>query len=91
MIEILHTTLFAIYSAIFPWLFGEGPGDWIYDDGMTSDTQILRTTPHWSFERVGPWLRLNLYIPLFRPVFWWRQTRFLNAALGQIRRVDPDL
>jgi hypothetical protein len=85
MIDILHTTLFAIYSVIFPWLFGEGPATYVHDDSLDNDYSILRSAPHWSFERTGPWFRINLYNPL-RPLFWWRQTKFLNEALEVARR-----
>lgn len=86
MIEILHTTLFAIYSVIFPCFFGKGPAPYVRDDSMDNDYRILRSTPRWSFERAGSWFRINLYNPLLRPVFWWRQTKFLNEALEQARR-----
>jgi hypothetical protein len=90
MINLLHTILFAIYCAIFPWLFEEHLEPLSCYDGMADDTRILRTAPHWSLERAGPWFRLNLYNPLFRPVFWWRHTKFLNEALEQAQWVDPD-
>src|SRR5580658_5219820 len=41
----LHDALFGIYSIIFPWLFGEDTRPWVLDDSMTSEAQILPTTP----------------------------------------------
>jgi hypothetical protein len=85
MITILHTILFTIYSAVFPWLFGEhaNPRGPAYDVPR-------RTKPPTTFRRLYAKAWLNFYFPFARPVLWWRHTKAINQLLDDIGWIDLD-
>jgi|HubBroStandDraft_6_1064221.scaffolds.fasta_scaffold181522_3 hypothetical protein len=98
MSKALTTFLYTLYSAMFPHFFTEEAELRPEPDRNSLRVRIHDKSQqfldkHPTLARIRAHICLNYYLPVFRPIFWWRHTFAVNQLLeatGWID-IDPDL